>query len=114
MYQFFNQNPVLAVVALIFIIAVIVFLFVKWVQRVGLEKVREIVYQSILKAEHNFQQGDNQQKFDFVVQLARSSIPAPFNMFITEKMVQQFVQLSFDLVKDLLDDGKFNGTANTN
>ena len=34
----------------------------------------------------------------------------PFSMFITQDLLKKVVQLWFDLVKDLLDDGKMNGT----
>lgn len=114
MYAFLVNNPVLAITFLLIVLAVFIFLFVKMIQRIGLEKVRKIVYDSILKAEHNFQRGDNEQKFEYVVQMARSSIPLPFNLFITTERLKSFTQLSFDLVKDLLDDGKMNGTGNTN
>ena len=104
MYQYLVANPVLAVIFIVLIIAVVVFLAVKAIQKIGLEKIRAVVYQGFLKAEHEFQYGDNTQKFEYVIQLARSSIPAPFNMFITESLLRKVVQLWFDLIKDLLDD----------
>lgn len=111
MYQYLVANPVLAVIFIVLIIAVVIFLAVKVIQKIGLEKIRAVVYQGFLKAEHEFQYGDNTQKFEYVIQLARSSIPAPFNMFITESLLRKVVQLWFDLIKDLLDDGKMNGTG---
>ena len=111
MYQYLVANPVLAVIFIVLIVAVVVFLAVKAIQKIGLEKIRAVVYQGFLKAEHEFQYGDNTQKFEYVIQLARSSIPAPFNMFITESLLRKVVQLWFDLIKDLLDDGKMNGTG---
>lgn len=111
MYQFFVSNPVLAIIFLLVVLAVVVYIAVKQMQRIGLEKVRAVVYKGFLKAEHNFNYGDNHTKFEFVVQLARSAIPSPFNVFITEDLLRKVVQLWFDLIKDLLDDGKMNGTA---
>ena len=109
MYQFFIDNPVVAIIFIVLVVAVAIFLAVKSMQNIGLEKIRAYVYQGFIKAEHEFQQGDNEQKFDYVVQLARSSIPAPFNLFITEKLLRKVIQLWFDICKDLLDDGKLNG-----
>ena len=108
MYQFFIDNPVVAIIFIVLVVAVAIFLAVKVMQNIGLEKIRAYVYQGFIKAEHEFQQGDNEQKFDYVVQLARSSIPAPFNLFITEKLLRKVIQLWFDICKDFLDDGKIN------
>ena len=108
MYQFFIDNPVVAIIFIVLVVAVAIFLAVKSMQNIGLEKIRAYVYQGFIKAEHEFQQGDNEQKFDYVVQLARSSIPAPFNLFITEKLLRKVIQLWFDICKDFLDDGKIN------
>lgn len=111
MYQYLVSNPVLAIIFLVIVLAVVIFLAIKAIQKIGLEKIRGYVYQKFIEAEHEFQYGDNQQKFDYVVQLARGAIPAPFNLFITEKLLRKVIQLWFDLVKDLLDDGKMNGTG---
>lgn len=97
----------LAVVGL----AIVIFLVVKYVRHVGLEAIRERVYKAFLDAEHEFQQGENTEKFEYVINIAKTAIPAPFNLFITESLLRKVVQAWFDLVKDLLDDGKFNGTS---
>ena len=103
-----NIKPiVLAVIGL----AIAVFLVVKYIRHMGLEAIRERVYQAFVEAEHEFYYGENDQKFEYVIDIAKSAIPAPFNMFITESLLRKVVQAWFDLVKDLLDDGKFNGTS---
>ena len=108
MYDFMVSNPVVAIIFIILVIAVAVFLIVKAIQKIGLEKIRQYVYDKFVEAEHEFQYGENEQKFDYVVQLARSAIPAPFNLFITEGLLKKTIQLWFDLCKNLLDDGKLN------
>lgn len=110
MHNYFIENPVVAIIFLLLVVALAIFLFVKAMQKIGLEKVRAVVYRGFVKAEHSFKHGQNKQKFDYVVQLARSSIPSPFNLFITESLLRKVIQLWFDLCKDLLDDGKLNGT----
>ena len=108
MKEFLTQQPV---IAYIFIGAVVVgalFLFVKLMQTIGMEKVREYVYKLFVEAENEFKHGDNEEKFNYVILYAKSAIPTPFNLFITEKTVRKVVQLWFDLCKDLLDDGKLN------
>ena len=68
-------------------------------------------YKAFLHAEHSFQHGDNDEKFEYVVNVAKKAIPAPYNLFITETLLMDMIQLWFDLIKDLLDDGKLNGTG---
>lgn len=104
------------VIGAIFIVACIVgglFLFGKVMQKIGLAKIRKIVYAGFVEAEKMFQHGDNKEKFEYVINLARSAVPMPFSLFITESLLRKVVQLWFDLVKDLLDDGKLNGTGKT-
>ena len=108
LYNFLIENPVLAIIFLVIVLAFAIFLVVKYVQYVGLEKIRKTAYNLFIEAEHYFEQGDNEQKFDYVVQLARSAIPSPFNMFITEKLLKKVIQSWFSLCKDFLDDGKLN------
>lgn len=110
MYQYFVSNPVIATIFIMIVLAVILFFVVKKLQSMGLEKIRAIVYKAFVTAENSFNHGDNTQKFEYVVNLARSHLPAPFNLFITESLLRNVVQMWFDLVKDLLDDGRVNGT----
>lgn len=81
------------------------------IRKTGLEKIRGYVYKLFLDAEHEFKHGDNTAKFEYVIRLAKNAIPAPFDLFITETLLRKVVQSWFDLVKDLLDDGKFNRTG---
>lgn len=97
----------LAVIGIIFAL----FVIVRAVQKIGLEKIRGYVYKLFVAAEHKFQHGENEAKFEYVICFAKSAIPAPFNLFITETLLRKVVQAWFDLVKDLLDDGKLNGTG---
>jgi hypothetical protein len=83
---------------------------VKRCQEKGLDEIRGDVYQLFLMAEHRFQSGEGKAKMDYVITMAKELIPSPFNMFITEALLRKAVQAWFDLIKDLLDDGKLNGT----
>lgn len=110
MMNFITSNSTtIALVGVGILIAFIV--IVKYIRHVGLESIRERVYKAFLDAEHEFQHGENTEKFEYVINIAKSAIPVPFNLFITESLLRKAVQAWFDLVKDLLDDGKFNGTS---
>ena len=110
MVDFIIDNATPVVLAIIGI-AIAVFLIVKYIRHVGLESIRERVYKAFLDAEHEFQHGDNAEKFEYVINIAKTAIPTPINLFITENLLRKVVQAWFDLIKDLLDDGKFNGTS---
>lgn len=111
MKEFLTQNPVIAIIFIVIVMVAALFLFVKMMQTIGMEKVREYVYKLFVEAEHAFKHGENEEKFNYVILYAKSAIPAPFNLFITETSLRKVVQLWFDLCKDLLDDGKLNGTG---
>ena len=92
-------------------VALVIFAIVKTVQKIGLEKIRASVYQFCIDAEHEFQEGENSEKFEYVINATKAIIPAPFNLLITETLLRKVVQAWFNIVKDLLDDGKMNGTS---
>lgn len=98
------------IVLLILAAVLLIWAMVKTIRERGLENIRGDVYQLFLKAERNFKHGENKAKFEYVITAAKELIPSPFNMFITESLLRSAVQAWFDLIKDLLDDGKLNGT----
>lgn len=74
-----------------------------------LEDIRADVYQLFLKAEHTYTEtATGKQKMEYVIQRARSMLPGWAQFFVTEEVLRKVVQLWFDAVKDLLDDGKVN------
>ena len=111
MNQLFMNYPIAAYVFLGVVFGFAAYLFVKEMQRLGLEKIRGMVYRGFIEAENRFKHGDNERKFEYVVALARENIPAPFNAFISVKLLKVVVQAWFDLVKDLLDDGRINQSS---
>lgn len=112
MVDFIASNPTTVILAIVGIVLV-AFLAVKYIRHMGLESIRKRVYRAFLTAEQHFQYGENAEKFEYVIDIAKSAIPAPFNLLITESLLRKVVQAWFDLVKDLLDDGVFNGTSTT-
>lgn len=107
-YIIANMTPIMLAVLGIAITAI---MLIHYVRHVGFEAIRERVYKAFVEAEHEFQYGDNNAKFEYVVNIAKTAIPAPFNLFITESLLRKVVQAWFDLIKDLLDDGQFNNTS---
>ena len=79
-----------------------------------LEEIREEVYQLFLKAEHKFtESGSGKKKMQYVIEQARLLLPNWLEFFITQEFLEMLIEGWFQAVKDLLDDGKMNGTAQT-
>ena len=106
--KWISGHPLAVGIFIVVVVAIGLYAVTKAMQKVGMEKVREYVYQLFVEAEHKFLHGENDQKFEYVVSMAKSAIPMPFNLFITDDLVRDVIQLWFDLCKDLLDDGKMN------
>lgn len=111
MYEYLVQNPPIAIIFIVLIGTAAFIVVTKTMQVIGLERIRKIVYKGFVNAEHAFQHGDNTAKFEYVINLAKASLPMPFSLFITESLLRSVIQTWFDLCKDLLDDGKMNGTG---
>ena len=96
------------IAALICGLCVLVYLYVR---NKTLEEIRTDVYQLFLYAEHTFLSGEGKQKMDYVIQSARMLLPPAARFFVTEELLRKVVQMWFDAIKDLLDDGKYNGSV---
>lgn len=111
MYEQLLNNKSICITVLCIFTVLFCIIAVNIMQTIGMEKVRKTVYQAFIEAENRFKHGDNNAKFEYVVNVAKKSIPAPFNLFITETLIRDVIQLWFDLCKDILDDGRMNGTG---
>ena len=107
MKELFEQNKVLFLAVITALI--IVFLVKKlidYITKKGLEGIRLDVYKLFVEAEKTFRASkQGQQKFDYVIHMARGLLPKPIQLFVSESMLKEAVQLWFDGIKDLLDDG---------
>ena len=107
-YDYLTSNIWVAIAFIAILVIIAIVIIVKEVQRRGMEAVRGYVYQLFVEAEHGFAHGENKEKFEYVVKMAKAAIPLPFCLLISETLIRKVVQAWFDLVKDLLDDGKLN------
>lgn len=102
--------PIIVLVLLVLIVLTVV-ISVKYIKQKGLEGIRTDVYQLILRAEHLYNEsGMGKQKFEWVIQQARGLLPKWLQVFISVDLLKNIIQKWFDGVKDLLDDGKMNGS----
>lgn len=110
--NFLNQVPIpvliLVIAVLVVITAVVVYQYAK---AKGLEGIRKEVYELFLHAEHIYKEsGQGEQKLKWVVQQARGLLPKWLQIFVTEEAMMKVIDKWFEGVKDLLDDGRVNGS----
>lgn len=102
--------PVLVVVVLILAIVTVVTVF-QYLKSKGLDGIRANAYQLMLKAEHLYKENDQgKKKLQWVVQQARGLLPTWLQIFISEETLTKIIDEWFKGVKDLMDDGKVNGS----
>ena len=102
--------PALVIIAILIVISVI-WMGYTYLKNRTLDEIRGDVYQLVLKAEHTYRlSSSGKQKMKWVVSQARKLLPGWMQLIISEEMLQKIIQVWFDEVKDLLDDGKMNGS----
>lgn len=103
--------PVLLLAMGILLIVTVILLY-QYLKLKGLEGIRADVYHLILEAEYRYKEsGQGKQKLKWVVQQARGLLPEWLQWFMTEEMLANIIDKWFLGVKDLLDDGKVNGSS---
>lgn len=73
------------------------------------KNIRLKAYKLFLKAEHNIKDGEC--KMNYVVENIYLYLPTMIRIFVSEESLKRIVQKMFDEIKDLLDDGKRNGSV---
>lgn len=72
------------------------------------QKIRDYVISLVIKAELKYGSGTGELKYDYVVKRVKAFIPNKLQPFISDKLIDQFVDDGLYIIKDLLDDGKLN------
>lgn len=109
--KFIEQIPLpILILAIIVLVAVTIVIAIQYMKLKGLDGIRGDVYKLILVAEHKYNSGEGKQKLKWVVQQARLLLPAWLQVLVTEERLEKMIDAWFKGVKDLLDDGKVNGS----
>lgn len=108
-----NMVPMWVIIIVAVLVVITVFMMVvTYLKHRNLEQIRTDVYQLILIAEHMYQEsGQGKQKMKWVVSQARKLLPEWMRKLVSEDNLMEIIQVWFDGIKDLLDDGKMNGTG---
>lgn len=104
--------PIYVLVMIIILMLVsVAFMAVIYFRQRTLDDIRADVYKLFLKAEHTFVKSNSgKQKMKWVLSQARLLLPNWIQLFVTNASLEKILQLWFDGIKDLLDDGKMNGS----
>ena len=106
--------PVWVIIVLcVLFVASIIGVIRSYLKAKSLEEIRADVYQLFLKAERKFKESNaGKQKMKWVIQQARMLLPGWVQTFATEEALEKVLETWFRSIKDLLDDGKVNGSQN--
>jgi len=109
--EFLKTVPLPIVLIALIVLAILTFTMIyQYLKIKGLDGIRADVYQLILKAEHMYTSAAGKQKLKWVVQEARKLLPGWLQIFLSEATLEKIIDGWFKGVKDLLDDGKVNGS----
>lgn len=104
-----STNAIIFIILAIMLVIGLGFITYIYLRDKTLEDIRADVYQLFLKAEHTYTEtGEGKQKMKYVIQQARGLLPRWLNVFITDELLEKVIEMWFQAVKDLLDDGKIN------
>lgn len=102
-------NTIIIIAAILFALVLLGSCAYIYFRNKTLEEIRGDVYQLFLKAEHMYKEsGTGKQKMKWVISEARKLLPDWLQMFISDNLLYNVVEVWFQAVKDLLDDGKYN------
>ena len=99
----------LFIVITIFLAVLLVVSVVSYCKEKTLQDIRLDVYTLFLQAEKKYyESGQGEQNMKWVVSKARSLLPPWLQLVMTEDVFIKLIQIWFNGIKDLLDDGKIN------
>lgn len=88
----------------IIIVALLVIAFIIWIAwQIKKKGLKQFATEMIVKAEDMYEQGQNSEKLNFVIDKVIDMLPGVLQFFITREAVKNFVQNVFDTVKKALD-----------
>ena len=106
--------PKPVIIALVmFLVIVTVVMVVQYLKYKKLDGLRLEAYKKFLIAEHMYRRGAGQEKMAWVFKQIRALMPGWLAFIVSEEVMKEIVQGWFKGIKDLLDDGKVNGTGKT-
>lgn len=94
---------IIMILSAIILFACFMFILIKLLKTSKLEGLRNSIINLITKAEELYNQGENEEKFNYVFNKAYELLPSAFRLLISEQTLKNFIQLVFDGIKVALD-----------
>lgn len=108
-----SMETIVTIVVIVVAVAILGLGIYFYVRTKTLDEIRADVYQLFLKAEHNPEFAEvPRERMVWVLKQIRMMLPGWTHLFITDAFLEKVVEGWFRAVKDLLDDGKLNKSAN--
>lgn len=100
--------PVLAIIVILIVVSLLLIAY-SYLKTKKLDEIRGDVYHLFIRAEHMMKESKSgKQKMKWVMSKARLLLPKWLQLLISDNAFEKIVQLWFEQIKDLLDDGKLN------
>ena len=93
-------NTIIAIVIGI-ILLILLIIYAYW--RIKENGLNKFIIEMITKAEEEFNEGENEEKINFVIDKVIMILPRPIQLIVTREMIKKLVQDIFDKIKIALD-----------
>lgn len=98
--------------AVLAVLAIGVMLVITYLRDRTFEEIRRDIYGLMKKAEKKYKESSQgQQKMKWVIGKARLLLPPWLQQLLSDAALEAILQVYFDEIKDLLDNGKLDGSA---
>lgn len=112
MMQYITSQPALSAGLLGGAVVIVAGVALYVYKKRGINGLREEAYKLFIAAEHLYEEsGSGKEKFTYVVTSIYELLPSVLKLLVTEKELEKIIQIWFDEIKDLLDDGKLNDST---
>lgn len=95
-----NTQTIISIIVIALVVITGVIFLVYQIKKKGLRKT---AIEFIVLAEEKFKQGQNAEKFNYVLNAVYELLPSFLKIFITKSMIIDFIQKIFDEIKVALD-----------
>lgn len=86
------------------IVALVVVIFGLWLfWQIKKKGLKQFAVDMIIEAEDFYNQGQNEEKMNYVIDKLIALVPAPLSLFITRESLKSLIQKVFDSIKKALD-----------
>lgn len=110
MAKYIYMLPVwIRVSVLTFVTVIILLMIISKIRRTSIENLRRYAYKAMKYAEKKWNEsGRGPERMKWVVMKVKGKIPPVLRPFVSDRFIEDTLQLWFYQIKDLLDDGSMN------